>query len=183
MNIWIVIGWISMLAGALCLTGIIARVRFGSRPPGVIGCLSLVVIGFFILLSHEALKLADVSMLLTGTLIFQGAMIALSLFQRVQERRAMMAAAIPAREQPDNEPAPSIAVHADVILHYRDSHGQISDRLVTVQHIDGATGTLHGYCHMRHMPRAFRLDRVVTAADPETGEVIADLPAWLAARG
>ena len=92
-------------------------------------------------------------------------------------------------------PPPSTAtlvggLDQEVLLRYRDGHGHLSDRKVTVHELHGARGptghiawaSLDGYCHARRGPRSFRLDRILSAADPTTGEIIADLPGYLQRR-
>jgi hypothetical protein len=39
---------------------------------------------------------------------------------------------------------------------------------------------LHTFCHLRHAPRTFRVDRIITAAD-DNSIVIRDLTAWVLA--
>lgn len=47
-----------------------------------------------------------------------------------------------------------------------------------------AGGFLQGWCHLRRARREFRLERILAAWDPDTGEVIPDLAArFAAARG
>jgi hypothetical protein len=81
-------------------------------------------------------------------------------------------------------------ITVDVLLKYRDGVGEVTERLATVRQL---TGTLHrdgsitlesmiAYCHLRKDARTFMFSRVVSAADPETGEVIDDVPTWVARR-
>ncbi len=73
----------------------------------------------------------------------------------------------------------------NLLLRYTDVKGDTTDREIRPQSVKGrgvvTTGqatVLVGYCLMRKGPRHFRLDRVMHAANPRTGEII-DLPAWL----
>ncbi len=74
-------------------------------------------------------------------------------------------------------------------LTYRDGGGKSTERRFTLHVADGhqtsagviALETMAGYCHLRHMSRTFRLDRVVSVADAD-GVVINNLGAWILAR-
>lgn len=82
------------------------------------------------------------------------------------------------------------ALNIPVLLKYRDADRSISERVVLVDTFDVreengvpvALTHLRGVCTLRHARRTFRVDRIVSAADPETGEIIADLPKWFAAQ-
>lgn len=60
-----------------------------------------------------------------------------------------------------------------ILIAYKDSKGNQSQRLVTCQRLDRAADTLYlwGFCHHRLAVRQFRVDRIVEVADAETGEV------------
>lgn len=79
-------------------------------------------------------------------------------------------------------------VTVDVLLNYRDGTDRVTERLITVRQL---MGTLHrdrtltldqmvAFCHLRRNGRTFLFCRVVRAADPKTGELIQDFPAWMA---
>jgi WYL domain len=67
-------------------------------------------------------------------------------------------------------------LEGDMVFHvsYRDSAGDISERLVLVQRIYDRGGNLYisGECQLRQAYRAFRVDRIETLANGRTGEVI-----------
>jgi hypothetical protein len=66
-------------------------------------------------------------------------------------------------------------------LVYRDSSGVESRRTVRISDISVSRGMLmlEGFCEMRKSPRCFRSDRIVSALDPESGEVFPDVAALL----
>jgi hypothetical protein len=88
------------------------------------------------------------------------------------------------RQQADAPDAPSMQasdtaapeLDGDMVFHlsYRDSAGNISERLVLVQRVYDRDGTLYvsGECQLRQAYRAFRVDRIETLANGRTGEVI-----------
>ncbi len=79
-------------------------------------------------------------------------------------------------------------LNADILLHYHGSDGHESDRLVTVRSLTGVVGNdgklqpdhFTGYCHVKKAPRTFLVRNTLRAAEPDTGELIADLSGWLA---
>jgi hypothetical protein len=70
----------------------------------------------------------------------------------------------------------------EVILHYRDSKGKVTERPVTAIKLDyqsfGDDGTefvhLGGHCHVRDRYRTFKKDRIIAAFDARTGEQLVD---------
>ncbi len=71
-------------------------------------------------------------------------------------------------------------------LVYRTAARETSTRtvdLLWISHGDGHPGYLRCYCHLRREFRSFRIDRVISIFDPDTGQVIADDPssirAWI----
>ena len=71
----------------------------------------------------------------------------------------------------------------------RHAQGAPSTRVITIIRIHGFTSDqtgqdvltyIAGWCHLRNEWRNFRLDRVVSLADPDTGEVFPSPAAWLA---
>jgi hypothetical protein len=75
-------------------------------------------------------------------------------------------------------------VNRKIGLVYRDAQSAETERVITVhgaQADDARITMLEGYCHLQRGPRSFRTDRILRAYDPETGELIPDLGAWLGA--
>jgi hypothetical protein len=76
----------------------------------------------------------------------------------------------------------------NVLLDYRDAAGIETKRAVTINQVLGthhrdASLTLDhflAFCHTRKAERSFRFERIISAADPATGEVMREFPAWLA---
>lgn len=68
-------------------------------------------------------------------------------------------------------------VKAQIKIRYKDSNGDISERVVDVRECDiwAPDGYLNGFCHTRGAIRTFRLDRIESAIDVETGELIHNL--------
>lgn len=73
-------------------------------------------------------------------------------------------------------------IKATIKLVYTDSSGKKSERIVDAKECDTSApdGYLIGFCHLRRSIRTFRLDRIVSAVDVETGELIASLNAFAA---
>jgi len=71
-------------------------------------------------------------------------------------------------------------IRAAVEIQYRDASGSETRREVDVSECDteSSNGYLIGVCRKRGAYRTFRMDRVRSAIDLETGEVIDDLPTW-----
>lgn len=88
-------------------------------------------------------------------------------------------------------PPPAEVVDLLVMVHldYRGADRGMTRRAVTVHRATGYQApsgeiqleTIHGYCHLRRMARAFRIAQVSSAAT-EAGEVIPDLAAWILRR-
>lgn len=59
------------------------------------------------------------------------------------------------------------------LLKYRDVKGQVSERMVTCQHVKGFGGLTNvmAFCHERQALREFRIDRMIELACAMTGEV------------
>lgn len=65
-----------------------------------------------------------------------------------------------------------------------DGAGDVTDRDVEVKECDTVSrgGYLGGICRLRNGPRTFRIDRIRSAIDMETGEVVEDVPRWAASK-
>lgn len=72
-------------------------------------------------------------------------------------------------------------------LRYADRDGTVTERTVHVHTFEYREGQplslkMIGYCSLRQAERTFRADRVISAADPDTGEIITNLPRYFADR-
>lgn len=78
----------------------------------------------------------------------------------------------------------NLGLSALIRLKYRDVAGNESQRDVQVRAFDPTTPTslFMGHCRWRDATRTFRFDRVISATDLETGEVISDLRFWFLGR-
>ncbi len=77
----------------------------------------------------------------------------------------------------------------NLLLRYQDEKNEITDREVRPTGVRGVWGSddprpkvIQAYCLMRRGARTFRVDRVVTAADAETGEIV-DLREFIVRHG
>lgn len=86
---------------------------------------------------------------------------------------------------------PATGLRIPILLRYRDADGSQTERVVLVDTLrvvprDGGGYEsfvgFSGICTLRRARRTFRADRIITAADPATGEVIHNLPAWFGRR-
>lgn len=60
-----------------------------------------------------------------------------------------------------------------LIIEYRDTRGQVSNRQITCRNLADRAGTLYlqAWCHARRAPRCFRVDRIAGLADSTSGEI------------
>jgi hypothetical protein len=69
---------------------------------------------------------------------------------------------------------------------YCDADGEVTQRKVKMLSVTGATAGapeyLHGFCMMRRAERTFRLGRMIDVHLADTGEMLDNPSAWLAAR-
>ena len=81
------------------------------------------------------------------------------------------------RPSPDSFP-----VQAVLCFTYKNDKGEDTERVVEVNHVktsnDGAR-LMVGFCRVRKDIRSFRLDRIVTCLDAETGDAIPDVYRFL----
>lgn len=77
-----------------------------------------------------------------------------------------------------------VPVKATLEISYIDARGQASRRVVDVREFDTNPycNLMIGHCRMRNATRTFRFDRIQQCTDVETGEVISNVPAYLAAK-
>lgn len=66
----------------------------------------------------------------------------------------------------------------DLLIRYKDSAGNVTDRRVSDFELD-EPGYFFAFCHERGEGRTFKVSRVVSAIDAETGEVVEDLYSFL----
>ncbi len=75
----------------------------------------------------------------------------------------------------------SFPVNAVLKLNYTDGNGQKSERMVTVREFSPGYmgGFILGYCHLRNGTRTFRVDRIQSCTDLDSGELITDIKTYL----
>lgn len=73
-------------------------------------------------------------------------------------------------------------ISARIKIRYIDSSGDHSERIVDVRECDTSApdGYLNGFCHMRGSIRTFRIDRIESAIDLDSGELIQSLTEYAA---
>jgi hypothetical protein len=86
----------------------------------------------------------------------------------------------------------SVAGGSVLIIRYRDSSNQETERRITPKKIRGVVNQgqlrishIEAYCHARKRSRTFKAERILQSADAETGEVLVkptDLERWIADR-
>jgi len=59
----------------------------------------------------------------------------------------------------------------EILIKYRDSGGDITERRISDLCKESAT-TIDAFCHLRNARRPFRLDRIIHAVNPDTGELL-----------
>ena len=59
----------------------------------------------------------------------------------------------------------------EILIKYRDGSGDTTERRISDLRLENAT-TIDAFCHLRNARRPFRIDRVVHAVNPDTGEVL-----------
>jgi hypothetical protein len=74
-----------------------------------------------------------------------------------------------------------IPVQVTLDMNYVDGKGQSTKRKVDIRQFDGQLydGIMMGHCHLRNETRTFRFDRVESAVDTGTGEIIKDIRAYM----
>jgi hypothetical protein len=82
--------------------------------------------------------------------------------------------------------------NASLMIRYRDSSNQESERRITPRKVRGVVSSgrlqishIEAYCHSRKRARTFKPERILQAADADTGEVLAlpdGLAKWLQPR-
>jgi len=70
-----------------------------------------------------------------------------------------------------------IPISANVSIDYEDSAGATSQRQITVSSSDGSR-YLYAFCLLKKQPRTFRIDRIKSCVDTDTGEVVRDIPVY-----
>jgi len=66
-------------------------------------------------------------------------------------------------------------------INYTDGNGDISKREISVREFDDKLygGIIMAHCHLRNGTRTFRFDRISSAIDTDTGEIIPDIKKYL----
>lgn len=78
----------------------------------------------------------------------------------------------------------------DLDIRYAGSEAPRTLRRITLNHVQGERGTkgqvvftrIEAYCHLRKAPRTFIVDKISSAVDPDTGEILSskkDVQNWL----
>lgn len=60
---------------------------------------------------------------------------------------------------------------AEFLIKYRGSSGEMTERRISGLCLESAN-TYDAFCHLRQTRRSFRMDRIVNAVSPDTGEVL-----------
>ncbi len=60
---------------------------------------------------------------------------------------------------------------AEILIKYRDGSGGVTERRISDLRLE-STSTIDAFCHLRNARRPFRMDRIVHAINPDTGEVL-----------
>jgi hypothetical protein len=211
--VWIVVGWVFVIAGAGVLVAKITGRTVRGKPASFwLGVLQSVA-GLAILAVNHAITDAGFGFLLsvqclllvTAVVVAIGEMTAA---QRARARAAQTTAVAPIgpvtpeerARKAEAEAAELRAIlaehlHEEVLLggmnvplnlRYIDGHHKASDRVVFVHQLMGKPGigptSIKGFCSERQASRTFRMDRIVHAADPQTGEIVPDIAGWLRER-
>jgi hypothetical protein len=59
----------------------------------------------------------------------------------------------------------------EILIKYRDGSGELTERRISDLRLENAT-TIDAFCHLRDARRPFKMDRIVQAINPDTGEII-----------
>ena len=184
--------WTGLLAGVWIVARGLRRLKIGMMIVGAIVCA-----GFAAALAHDGQIPLD-----THVGLFVGAFLAVVWNGLISAPplppRPSAPLVVPTAPAATPQPRPDaqdqaawerpITAPARLLLRYRDAGDIVTDREVKPNSLKGkgavspvTVRAIGAYCLMRKGNRTFRLDRIVHAADPETGEVI-DLLAWLSER-
>jgi hypothetical protein len=60
---------------------------------------------------------------------------------------------------------------SEILIKYRDGSGEITERRISDLRLENAT-TIDAFCHLRKARRPFKMDHIIQAINPDTGEVI-----------
>lgn len=69
---------------------------------------------------------------------------------------------------------------AEIEIYYEDAKGDITQREIRVMTYIVRTGRITAWCHLRNGLRTFYIDRIISAVDINTGEIINDIDLYLA---
>lgn len=80
----------------------------------------------------------------------------------------------------------NVPLNKEIVIEYSSSKGDITTRKILVHELEYVTKknkmiprSLSAYCFVRKAPRNFIIDRILSAYDANTGEIIDDLPNYL----
>lgn len=65
---------------------------------------------------------------------------------------------------------------------YQDAKGEITNRHISIIKYDPSKKKIYARCHLRKSMRSFYIDRILTAIDIETGEILSDLDGYISER-
>ncbi|MEA2754158.1 MAG: hypothetical protein QOJ54_447 [Aliidongia sp.] len=80
--------------------------------------------------------------------------------------------------------ATDLPIVVEAQITYRDSKGDVTFRTITTKSLaemQGGIWHIHARCHTANASRTFRADRISEFTDLVTGEIVADIPAYLKA--
>lgn len=60
---------------------------------------------------------------------------------------------------------------SEFLIKYRDGSGEVTERRISDLRLESA-GNYDAFCHLRKARRPFRMDRIVHAVNPDTGEIL-----------
>ncbi|WP_408583444.1 WYL domain-containing protein [Paraburkholderia tropica] len=68
---------------------------------------------------------------------------------------------------------------SELRIAYIDANGEASERDIAVFRVDLRSGFIEAYCHLRNDRRSFYIDRIQSACDLSTGEIVEDVGSHL----
>lgn len=95
-------------------------------------------------------------------------------------RAARLPAELLDDERDDYGDGPAVRLPLSLFIEYRDVAGVPSARRISVRNLRFTNNriAINAYCHEREAPRCFIAERLVSATDCETGEILQDPATW-----